>query len=100
MTFLASSLYLQVPAATPSCAYPPPLKGCKMKFDSGRFMRSIAAPAMVAGALLASGHAAFAQTAAPTGVRGTISALTGEPVTWPSKAGYDVHLQLDGGSSY
>jgi len=65
-----------------------------MKFDSGRFMRSIAAPAMLAGALLATGHAAFAQTAAPTGVRGTITALTGDALKVHTNAGKDVDVKL------
>ncbi|HXZ06617.1 MAG TPA: DUF5666 domain-containing protein [Paraburkholderia sp.] len=65
-----------------------------MKFDSGRFMRSLAAPAMLAGALLATGHAALAQTAPPTGVRGTITALTGDTLKVHTNAGKDVDVKL------
>jgi hypothetical protein len=55
-------------------------------------MRAIVAPALVASAFLASG-AALAQSA-PTGVRGTITALSGDTLKVHTRDGKDVDVKL------
>jgi hypothetical protein len=66
------------------------MKRCKI--ISRRFMRAIVASAFVASAFLASG-AALAQSA-PTGVRGTITALSGDTLKVHTRDGKDVDVKL------
>ncbi|GAB2901907.1 hypothetical protein GCM10027093_43600 [Paraburkholderia jirisanensis] len=65
-----------------------------MKFVSGSLMRNLATPMLVAGALLA-GQAAFAQNAQPTGVRGTITAFSGNTLKVHTRDGKDLDVKLE-----
>ncbi|PRX28751.1 hypothetical protein B0G75_11077 [Paraburkholderia sp. BL18I3N2] len=65
-----------------------------MKIVSARALRAFAAPALVAAALLAAGPAAQAQSAAPTGVRGTVTSLSGDQLKIHTRDGKDVDVKL------
>jgi RNase P/RNase MRP subunit p29 len=65
-----------------------------MKIVSARALRAFAAPALVAAALLAAGPAAQAQNATPTGVRGTVTSLTGDLLKIHTRDGKDVDVKL------
>lgn len=65
-----------------------------MKIVSPRALRAFAAPALVAAALLAAGPAAHAQSAAPTGVRGTVTSLSGDLLKVHTRDGKDVDVKL------
>lgn len=65
-----------------------------MKIVSANALRAIVAPALVAGALLAAGPAAQAQNTAPTGVRGTVTSLSGELLKVHTRDGKDVDVKL------
>ncbi|MFP3563556.1 hypothetical protein [Paraburkholderia sp. SIMBA_030] len=65
-----------------------------MKIVSAQALRAIVAPALVAGALLAAGPAAQAQNTAPTGVRGTITSLSGDLLKVHTRDGKDVDVKL------
>jgi hypothetical protein len=65
-----------------------------MKIVSANSIRAIVAPALVAASLFAAGSAAQAQTAAPTGVRGTVTALSGDVLKVHTRDGKDVDVKL------
>jgi hypothetical protein len=58
------------------------------------FMRSLVTPALVAGALLAAGTAAYAQNAQPTGVRGTITSFAGNDLKVHTRDGKDLDVKV------
>lgn len=64
-----------------------------MKLAAHRFLRAVAVPALMAAALAATAPAAFAQ-ARPTGVRGTVTALTGDILKVHENSGQDVDVKL------
>jgi hypothetical protein len=59
----------------------------------GKLIRSIAAPALVASALVGVNHAALAQTP-PVGVRGTITGITDDAMKVHTNRGDDVTIKL------
>lgn len=61
---------------------------------SANAMRTLVAPALVAASLFAAGSAAQAQTAAPTGVRGTVTSLAGDLLKVHTRDGKDVDVKL------
>jgi hypothetical protein len=63
-------------------------------FVSRKFLRSIGASALLAGALLTAGSSAFAQAAKPTRVRGTITTFSDDVLKVKTKAGQDVTVKL------
>jgi hypothetical protein len=65
-----------------------------MKIVSAHALRALVAPALVAAALLASTSAAQAQNAAPTGVRGTVTSLSGDLLKVHTRDGKDVDVKL------
>ncbi|MFM0225788.1 hypothetical protein [Paraburkholderia dipogonis] len=65
-----------------------------MKIVSAHALRAFAAPALVAAVLLAAGPAAQAQNAAPTGVRGTVTSLSGDLLKVHTRDGKDVDVKL------
>ncbi|ASW00726.1 hypothetical protein [Paraburkholderia aromaticivorans] len=65
-----------------------------MKIVSARALRTFVAPALAAAALLAAGPAAHAQNATPTGVRGTVTALSGDLLKVHTRDGKDVDVKL------
>lgn len=66
-----------------------------MKIVSARTLRTLVAPALAAAVLLAAGQAAQAQSAPmPTGVRGTVTALTGDTLKVHTRDGKDVDVKL------
>ncbi|WP_341315892.1 hypothetical protein WN982_31180 [Paraburkholderia sp. IMGN_8] len=65
-----------------------------MKIVSANALRAIVAPALVAGTLLAAGPAAQAQNTAPTGVRGTVTSLSGDLLKVHTRDGNDVDVKL------
>jgi hypothetical protein len=66
-----------------------------MKLVPGGFMRNIVAPALVAGAFLAAGPAAYAQNAQqPTGVRGTITSFAGDALKVHTRDGKDLDVKV------
>ncbi len=65
-----------------------------MKSASRKFIRSLAAPALVAGALIASGQAMAQNNAAVTRLRGTITAISGDTVKVHTRDGKDVSVDL------
>ncbi|MBN3806204.1 hypothetical protein GXB81_24565 [Paraburkholderia sp. Ac-20336] len=64
-----------------------------MKIVSARMLRALTAPALAA-ALFATMPAAQAQTAAPTGLRGTITSLSGDVLKVHTRDGKDVDVKL------
>jgi hypothetical protein len=64
-----------------------------MKTVSARMLRALAAPALAA-ALFATMSAASAQDAKPTGVRGTVTSLTGDVLKVHTRDGKDVDVKL------
>jgi hypothetical protein len=65
-----------------------------MKIVSANAMRAIVAPALIAASLFAAGSAAQAQSAAPTGVRGTVTSLSGDLLKVHTRDGKDVDVKL------
>jgi hypothetical protein len=65
-----------------------------MKIVSARAWRALAAPALVAAACLAAAPMAQAQNAAPTGVRGTVTSLSGDQLKVHTRDGKDVDVKL------
>ena len=65
-----------------------------MKIVSAHALRALVAPALVAAALLASTSAAQAQNAATTGVRGTVTSLSGDLLKVHTRDGKDVDVKL------
>lgn len=68
-----------------------------MKIVSARAVRTLVAPALAAAALLGAGQAAYAQQSqagAPSGVRGTVTALTGDTLKVHTRDGKDVDVKL------
>jgi len=64
-----------------------------MKIVSARMLRALTAPALAA-ALFATMPAAQAQNAAPTGLRGTITSLSGDVLKVHTRDGKDVDVKL------
>jgi hypothetical protein len=64
-----------------------------MNNSFGKFLRAIAAPALMAGALVGANHAALAQTP-PVGVRGTITGITDDAMKVHTNRGDDVTIKL------
>ncbi|HEY2022657.1 hypothetical protein [Paraburkholderia sp.] len=64
-----------------------------MKTVSARMLRALAAPAL-ATALFATMSGAWAQAAAPTGVRGTVTSLAGDVLKVHTRDGKDVDVKL------
>jgi hypothetical protein len=69
-----------------------------MKIVSATALRALVTPALVAAAFLASGSAALAQNAAPagapTGLRGTVTSLTGDVLKVHTRDGKDVDVKV------
>ena len=65
-----------------------------MKMVSARALRTFVAPALAAAAFLTAGPAAYAQNAAPTGVRGTVTSLSGDLLKVHTRDGKDVDVKL------
>jgi hypothetical protein len=65
-----------------------------MKIVSARALRTLLAPAVAAAALCAAVTTAQAQTPAPTGVRGTVTALAGDTLKVHTRDGKDVDVKL------
>ncbi|MGF6414646.1 hypothetical protein [Paraburkholderia sp. MM5482-R1] len=65
----------------------------RIKIARARTLRALAVPALAA-ALLATTFAASAQTAAPTGVRGTVTSLSGDLLKVHTRNGQDVDVKL------
>src|SRR5471032_2187320 len=94
MTFLSSVCHSPEPLARLTCSYPSPTQSRLMKIVSANAMRAIVAPALVAASLFVAVSAAQAQTAAPTGVRGTVTALSGDVLKVHTRDGKDVDVKL------
>jgi hypothetical protein len=94
MTFLSSLRHPAERAARLIYRYSSPPKSTLMKIVSAAAMRTLFAPALVAAALFAAGSAAQAQTAAPTGVRGTVTSLAGDLLKVHTRDGRDVDVKL------
>ncbi|WP_233855194.1 DUF5666 domain-containing protein [Paraburkholderia sp. HD33-4] len=65
----------------------------RMKIVRARTLRALAVPALAA-ALFATTFAASAQNAAPTGVRGTVTSLSGDLLKVHTRDGQDVDVKL------
>ena len=65
-----------------------------MKTVSVQALRALVAPALIAAAFLATTPAAQAQSAAPTGVRGTVTSLSGDLLKVHTRDGKDVDVKL------
>ncbi|HEY4296338.1 MAG TPA: DUF5666 domain-containing protein [Paraburkholderia sp.] len=65
-----------------------------MKIVSAHALRALVAPALVAAAFLATAPAVQAQDAKPTGVRGTVTSLTGDLLKVHTRDGKDVDVKL------
>ncbi|MFM0202110.1 hypothetical protein PQR53_19820 [Paraburkholderia fungorum] len=65
-----------------------------MKIVSANAMRSLVAPVLVAASLFAAGSVAQAQSTAPTGVRGTVTSLSGDLLKVHTRDGKDVDVKL------
>ncbi|KJK23953.1 hypothetical protein UB46_13215 [Burkholderiaceae bacterium 16] len=68
-----------------------------MKIASRFLMRTVAASAMLAGAMLAAAPAVLAQpapAATPTGVRGTVTAFSGDTLKVRTRSGQDLEVGL------
>ncbi|MFL9883832.1 hypothetical protein PQR66_12390 [Paraburkholderia agricolaris] len=65
-----------------------------MKIVSANAIRAVVAPALVAVSLFAAGSAAQAQGSMPTGVRGTVTALSGDLLKVHTRDGKDVDVKL------
>lgn len=61
---------------------------------SGKWLRTLVAPALLASAFLATGQAALAQSAKPTGVRGTITAFSGETLKVRTRDGKNLDVKV------
>jgi hypothetical protein len=94
MTFLSSVCHPPEPFARLICPYPSPTQSRLMKIVSAKAIRTFVTPALVAATLLAAGSAVQAQTAAPTGVRGTVTSLSGDLLKVHTRDGKDVDVKL------
>ncbi|WP_434111188.1 hypothetical protein [Paraburkholderia caffeinilytica] len=65
-----------------------------MKIVSAKAIRTFVTPALVAATLFAAGSAVQAQTAMPTGVRGTVTSFSGDLLKVHTRDGKDVDVKL------
>src|ERR1700743_1079708 len=65
-----------------------------MKTVSARTLRALAVPALAAALFAPTMSGAFAQDAKPTGVRGTVTSLTGDVLKVHTRDGKDVDVKL------
>ncbi|WP_233835249.1 DUF5666 domain-containing protein [Paraburkholderia sp. ZP32-5] len=65
-----------------------------MKTVSARTLRALAVPALAAALFATTMSGAFAQDAKPTGVRGTVTSLTGDVLKVHTRDGKDVDVKL------
>jgi hypothetical protein len=94
MTFLSSVRHAREPIHGLICQDRSPPWSRLMKIVSAHALRAFVAPALVAAAFLATASAAQAQNAAPTGVRGTVTSLSGDLLKVHTRDGKDVDVKL------